>query len=179
MFVAAQAMATFPFDDAAAPVGDGDGDPQEAQPATAPEPAVGGATVPPIDRGNGRPAGARDDGPRNAASGGRKAAAANAADVEPVEPGVVSVPASAEPAPSTESPLRGRALTTALYEWVQLEWGTDFIKLPGCENLWKLATKRFPGSRVTQKHARELRKEYATEESKRGGAPTHIGNRGD
>ena len=60
-----------------------------------------------------------------------------------------------------------------LEEWVLGEWGADLTQLPGREDLLKLAKKRFPGRRVTQQHARDLRKQYATEKAKKGGAPTH------
>jgi hypothetical protein len=100
-----------------------------------------------------------DDGPLAALDGKE---AANTIDAQPA------------PDQSEEPPLRGKALTTALDEWVQHEWGPDFSRLPGRDDLLVAARFKFRGSRINRDHVAVLRKKYATSEAKRGGAPTHT-----
>lgn len=69
--------------------------------------------------------------------------------------------------------LSDKKLAAALDEWANNRWGPDFIKLPGWEDLLRLAQLEFKDSRITRKHARKLRLDHATKEAKVGGAPTH------
>jgi hypothetical protein len=99
-----------------------------------------------------------DDGPPAALDGKQ---AANTIDAQPA------------PDQSEEPPLRGKALAHALDIWVQQEWGPDFSKLPGRDDLLKVASVKFRSSRVNRDEVVVLRRKYATPEAKKGGAPTH------
>jgi hypothetical protein len=72
----------------------------------------------------------------------------------------------------TALPLRGKALERALDEWAKKKWPSG-SKLPGWKDLQQQAQAEFPECRITRDHARGLRKKYASEKAKRGGAPTH------
>jgi hypothetical protein len=76
-----------------------------------------------------------------------------------------AVPASESDRP----PLSGRALESALEKWVVDQWGTYFNKLPDREELLKRARKEV-SAKVTEHQVRALRRKYAPDHLKRGGA---------
>jgi hypothetical protein len=71
-------------------------------------------------------------------------------------------------------PLRGKELDDALDCWALDQWGESLEKLPGRDDLLRLAQQARPEfSRVTQQDIRALRRRLAPDEIKRGGARTH------
>jgi hypothetical protein len=69
-------------------------------------------------------------------------------------------------------PPSGKALMEALDRWVLDTWGSDLTKLPGRDELLKCARKQM-SPKVTQDHVRALRRKYAPDTIKKGGAGLH------
>jgi hypothetical protein len=62
-----------------------------------------------------------------------------------------------------------------LTEWARSKWGDDLQKLPNRSKLLEIFRKQYGRVLgVNEKTMRDLRNELATEESRRGGAPTHC-----
>jgi hypothetical protein len=92
-------------------------------------------------------------------------------NVTSLESGTVPEVPEEQAAPESEEVLTGNELDKALYQYVEETWGADYMQLPDRDALLKILRKQFPNCRITQlDHARVIRKKYAPDTLKKGGA---------